>query len=493
MNRYGSNSYIGHNNPILSRVNQLPNSFPYVFNIQNPSDVTLKVEFGYPFKNINTASQPNQPPNSILDFLSLNPPLFPFSIQPLDVIVVEETNTIWLTDITPDFKITILNLSDFSLVNTIDIGVTNPNYLTYNPTNNKVYVSGNTNVVTTIDINTYAQSIFTLAGIPNTIVYNPVNTYVYISIPSLNQVSVFDSNDNSITNIGGFNQPTQMAYNSNQNTIYVDNFATPSLDKIDCVTDTRIALGIATSAGAFDMCYVSQEDEIYVCAENANLVDVIDCSTDTLSTSIAISDPFACAYDSDQNQVYIGQSSFFPNYISIDASTSTITSTNPLNNTTSNGITSIAYDSVNKQIFITELGANSRVYRVTTTGTPTITSLDDSTYLEFLYEIMNKPVLIDVMFVGSPNSAQAREPITISKFDGNGCAFEKKLQPVRDPYCRLSNLPVPQFFQLDSQSGFTFDLLPNAEVELFIYAVEQMDRTDKLHVPKNDWDGLTSD
>jgi hypothetical protein len=483
------NFYYHSNNPILNRVNQLPNTFPYVFRIENPSNVTLKVEFGYPFKNINTANQISQPANSVLQTLSPTPFEGNTNSSPSFMLIVEDTNTLWVSQIGAGSGINVYNLSDFSLVRSINLGVgIFPSRLEYNPTNKRVYVSTNTTLVYSYKSTDYLLSTISVGATQNTIIYNPVNTYVYISIPSLNQVSVYDSNDNLITNIGGFNDPRAMAYNSLANTIYVDNFTTPSIDKINCATDTRVALGVATTGGASDLCYVSQQDEIYVIEESSNIIEIIDCTTDTISASIAVSDPFNCAYDSNQDKVYITQDGGTSNLYEIDASTSTLKSTT---NIGASDLWGIVYDSKENEIVVSQAPSNPSLFRVTTTGTPIVTSLDNSSYIEFLYEIMEKPILVGMVFIGSSNANQNRQLLTISVFDGNGCVFEKRLQPIRDPYCRLLSVPVPQFFQLDSQSGFTFDLLPKAEVELFIYEVKQIDITDELDVPKDYGDGLT--
>ena len=56
------------------------------------------------------------------------------------------------------------------------------------------------------------------------------------------------------------------------------------------------------------------------------------------------------------------------------------------------------------------------------------------TYTEFLYQSMNKPFVVGLMYLSSANASQVLETLTIKQKDINGNESSKVIVPTLDPY-----------------------------------------------------------
>ena len=110
-----------------------------------------------------------------------------------------------------------------------------PEYLIYNPSNDYIYVTSkidpfNTGIVVVIDSYTneviknipVGKFLVDLLGGSATLTYNPSNNYVYVALN--NSISLINSNNEIVTNISfkDIGEPLQMEYNPSNSNIYVN-------------------------------------------------------------------------------------------------------------------------------------------------------------------------------------------------------------------------------------------------------------------------------
>ncbi len=206
----------------------------------------------------------------------------------------------------------------FNVVNTtsspIFIDLFNINILTNTPTQPNVLFPENTQTGEIIQpTNLSRQSAI-----------NTINNNIYITSESaLNDVNVYDSNNNFITNIPIGGQTSKIVYNENNNSMYVI-FAGGDVRVfvIDCNTNVVVS-NIVLPSTTNDIVYNSINNTIYTSLTSSNQIAVIDCNTNTISTLIAFNNPQTLGFNANDNTVYVNDNTSFT-IDKIDCSTNTI-------------------------------------------------------------------------------------------------------------------------------------------------------------------------
>ena len=205
---------------------------------------------------------------------------------------------------------------------------------------------------------------------PVGIVYHSVNKDMYVANQgppvgpgsSIGSVSVIDGSTNEIIDnpirVGSY--PTALAYNSNNNNIYVANSASDSADGnsvsvIDGTTNMVVDT-IPVGMGPVGIAYDSINGNLYVTNINSDSVSVIDGSTNEVVGTIPIgSRPYGIAVHGSNGYIYV--CNYEDNSVSvIDGSTNEVVGTAIPVGVAPVGI---AYNPFNNNVYVTNDQSNS--------------------------------------------------------------------------------------------------------------------------------------
>jgi YVTN family beta-propeller protein len=200
---------------------------------------------------------------------------------------------------------------------------------------------------------------------PLAITYNPSNNHVYVANTGSDTVSVIDTsrNNNIISNIaiGHFpgNSSSGLAYNSNNGNIYVSNIGSDSVSEIDASTNavTSTIKQLFNPAG---VAYDHVNSHVYITNKEANTVSVIDTSRNNkvIATIPVGKYPSAIIFDSDNGHVYVantGSDNFRDTISVIDTSINKVIATISVGN----GPNGITLDSSSGKIYVTNTFSNN--------------------------------------------------------------------------------------------------------------------------------------
>ena len=98
------------------------------------------------------------------------------------------------------------------------------------------------------------------------------------------------------------------------------------------------------------------------------------------------------------------------------------------------------------------------------------------TYLEFLYQSMNKPFVTALTYLSSTNAAQVLETLTIKQKDINGNESQKTIVPTIDPYQQQTGKVAIAFnYKIDGFTSITIaNMLANATLSMYLYPSENV-------------------
>ena len=222
----------------------------------------------------------------------------------------------------------------------------------------------------------------TITGVretPESIAYDPVNKRMYEVNHFDNTVSVIDTISNDVIAgpipVGTF--PEDIAYDSVNKRMYVTNFIDGTVSVIDTNTNTVIAKPIKVEdspQGMEGIAYDPVNKRMYVnvfdnfVVNNTifgnSTVSVIDTTTNTVNDTIPADSPFGIAYDPVNKRMYVANVGDTVSVI--DTTTNTVNDTIPVGDFPQH----IAYDPVNERIYVTNL--NNHTVSVIDTNTNTV-------------------------------------------------------------------------------------------------------------------------
>ena len=98
------------------------------------------------------------------------------------------------------------------------------------------------------------------------------------------------------------------------------------------------------------------------------------------------------------------------------------------------------------------------------------------TYLEFLYQSMNKPFVAGLTYLSSANASQVLETVTIKQKDINGNESQKTIVPTIDPYQQQTNKIAIAFnYKFDGFTSLTIsNILASATLKAYLYPAENV-------------------
>jgi len=162
---------------------------------------------------------------------------------------------------------------------------------------------------------------------PSAVGVNPNTDMIYVANYSSNNVSVIDSNTNSVvTTISVGDWPDAVGVNPNTNKIYVANWGSNSVSVIDGETNS-VATTISVGSGPEGIGVNASMNKIYVANSWDNSVSVIDGQTNSVATTISVGNgPDAVGVNPNTNTIYVANRSS-DNVSVIDGQTNSVVKT----------------------------------------------------------------------------------------------------------------------------------------------------------------------
>lgn len=207
-------------------------------------------------------------------------------------------------------------------------GITCPICLTYNSTNNKIYVGGEGNCVIVIDGATNEKiAKIPVGDYPYALVWNSTNNKVYCANYLSRNVTVIDGATNTVdTTITVGDYPRALVWNSTNNKVYCANEVSDNVTVIDGATNTVITT-ITVGDNPYALFWNSTNNKVYCANRASNNVTVIDGATNTVDTTITAGNyPCALVWNSTNNKVYCANAGS-DNVTVIDGATNTVITT----------------------------------------------------------------------------------------------------------------------------------------------------------------------
>jgi len=140
-----------------------------------------------------------------------------------------------------------------------------------------------------------------------------------------------------------------------------------------------------------------------------------------------------------------------------------------LENTTTNAVSDVTIMKSFENITATGNGV--------ATGISLTMGISGTTYNELLYQALNRPFIVGLMYIQSDSSsAQVLETIKLETRDSNGNIQSKILVPTIDPYQQQSDIVALQHvYKMDGFTSLTINqVLASKTVKLYLYPAENV-------------------
>ena len=136
--------------------------------------------------------------------------------------------------------------------------------------------------------------------------YATGNSFNYEGPGLSNSVFVINPSTNSTSAaIAVGNSPTDIAFDSNNNNLYVTNFGSNSVSVINDSTN-KIIGNVSVGAGPIRIFYDQYNNELYVSNRVSGTVSVINATTNVVASNITVNgSPFEIVYDSFNHDLYV--------------------------------------------------------------------------------------------------------------------------------------------------------------------------------------------
>ncbi|MCI4323454.1 MAG: YncE family protein, partial [Thermoplasmata archaeon] len=191
---------------------------------------------------------------------------------------------------------------------------------------------------------------------PSDPAYDSGTDQVFVPNYSGNNVSVIsDATDTVVTSVRVGTGPISAVYDSGKSEIFVTNYQTNNVSVISDTNDTVVA-NIAVGSGPYGgIAYDSGTGEVFVANFGSGNVSVISDTNDTVVATMAVgSQPFGIAYDAHTGQVFVSVRG--ANSVSvISDSTNSVVSTIG----TGGGPSGVTYDPGRSEVFVVNYATNN--------------------------------------------------------------------------------------------------------------------------------------
>lgn len=225
---------------------------------------------------------------------------------------------------------------------------------------------------------------------PSGVAFNSLNNTLYVNSGNSNFISVIDVSSNTvITTISTLRASFYIIYNPTFNTMYTSTPNDDVVTVIDCSTNT-VSTTITVGDSPFGLAYNPINNCVYVANGIAGTISVINCSSNTVTSTITVgSTPFGIAYNSLYNSMYVSNQSS-SNVSVIDCTTNTVTSTFSVT-----GVLSlITYNTLSNTMYVGDLtSGNVRVINCATNTVTTSISVGNVPF-DLSYSELNNVIFV---------------------------------------------------------------------------------------------------
>jgi len=380
------------------------------FNVVNTtsSAITLDLFNLATLSNVPTSPIYIYPPNSVQStFGSANTQFS--AIASNGFLYTDDASTNILVYDTNNNNVLITTISLFGLI----VGT---GYITYNPINNRIYVSDIASpkiIIIDCSLNTYYSTI-SISATAITSTFNFINNLLYLT--SASSIIVVDTLiDSEIATIPIASD--YIAYNSTNNLIYTSDLSSNNISIIDCNTNTFV--GIIALNNPIFLQYCPSNNFLYIANNGGIEIAIINCSNNllvnTLTIPLGIGTLTYSVYDNVENNIYWGTTLGYN--LVISCTNNLITYNFFLG---ASVITTGVYNALQNSVYFS-LPFLNLIYQVTTIGvttTPYYIS-SSSNYNLFLQSLEYEPIKVDYIRVIA-NQTQLANNLAIYKIDSSG-------------------------------------------------------------------------
>jgi YVTN family beta-propeller protein len=271
--------------------------------------------------------------------------------------------------------VSVINGTTNTIVVNVPVGK-NPQAIVYNPANGLIYTANTLSNTLSIINGTSNSSVGSIivgaypGKNPTGITINPTNNTIYVTNMGSNTVSVINGTTNVVVNnitlateqdggTGGtsFFSPAGVAYNSDNNNLYVTNRGSDTLSVINGTTNALVDEVSLDTIAPSSIIYNAANNYIYVTNMGSNTVSVINGTTNSIVANIPVGlGPNGIAYNQNNGDVYVANS--INGTISIvDGLENTVARTIPLGS--GNNPNDIIYDVNNDRLFATNTNSST--------------------------------------------------------------------------------------------------------------------------------------
>ena len=289
----------------------------------------------------------------------------------------------------------------------------------YDSNNNVFYGTTNTSLYVISADGQFVQGIFALSVVMTSIVYNSNNNNLYCL--STNIVEVYECVTFTLVttiSLGGSNFSQVLSEVTPSNEIYYFDDISTLLQKIDCLTNTPVAINLSLPNVPTSNGLPYYNGYLYVLSNSSNVIDIVDTNTDTYFNSITIPaiytfNPYISAINPLTNQLFITDSNLSRQFAIIDLPSNTFVSVNTLSGV--GGTYGIVYNSITDSMYI----SGSLFSVVTFTATPFFIS-GSANYNTFVNNLNFEPIFVDEIRVLTQNLTQLNNQVQFTKIDSSG-------------------------------------------------------------------------
>jgi uncharacterized delta-60 repeat protein len=289
----------------------------------------------------------------------------------------------------------------------------------YDSNNNVFYGTTNTSLYVISSDGQFIQNNVALSVVMTSIVYNTNNNNLYCL--STNIVEVYECVTFTLVttiSLGGSNFSQVLSEVTPSNEIYYFDDISNLLQKIDCLTNTPVAINISLPNVPTSNGLPYYNGYLYVLSNTSNVIDIVDTNTDTYFNSITIPaiytfNPYISAINPLTNQLFITDSNLSRQFAIIDLPSNTFVSVNTLSGV--GGTYGIVYNSITDSMYI----SGSLFSVVTFTATPFFIS-GSANYNTFVNNLNFEPIFVDEIRVLTQNLTQLNNQVQFTKIDSSG-------------------------------------------------------------------------
>ncbi|MEP2448241.1 MAG: beta-propeller fold lactonase family protein [Balneola sp.] len=206
----------------------------------------------------------------------------------------------------------------------IDTGNTPRGVVLYDNGTKIIYINGDDNNVTILDLLDNSSSTVTVGSGPVSIKVSPDETIAIVTNSGSGNVTIIDLSDNSTVNVTTGDSPRGVDFYSDSSKAIVTNAISNNASIIDLSDNSKVDVNVGTTPR--EVVVNPANSKAYVTNQGSDNVTIIDLS-DNSTSNVAVGDsPWGCVVSSDGDYVYISNNG--DDSISvIDTSSDTVTST----------------------------------------------------------------------------------------------------------------------------------------------------------------------